>query len=215
LNLPDGSLVRLGKGSKLYFPAEWVPGRTGREVFLEGMAFFDIRRNVATPFYVYTNQVITKVLGTSFWVQSYPADTQTIVVDKTGRVSVYRQEDFFEGPTGRNEPAGEILSPNQLVFYDRKEDRLYKKLVEMPEPLGGLDTSVIYQRTPIRQIFSQLQEKYGIPIQFDGEASDSCLLTAVVEAGPYYKKLDQICKAIGGAYEVIDGNIVVTAVGCR
>jgi hypothetical protein len=36
-----------------------------------------------------------------------------------------------------------------------------------------------------------------------------------VEAEPYYKKLDQICKAIGGAYEVIDGNIEVTAVGCK
>jgi transmembrane sensor len=215
LNLPDGSLVRLGKGSKLYFPTEWTPGRAQRGVFLEGVAFFDVRRNVAAPFYVYTNEVITKVLGTSFWVQSYSADTQTIVVDKIGRVSVFRQEDFYSPSAEKGEPAGEMLTPNQLVFYDRKKDRLYKKLVEKPEPLGGLDTSVIYQRTPIRQVFSQLQEEYGIPIQFDGEALDSCLLTAVVEAEPYYKKLDQICKAIGGAYEVIDGNIVLTAVGCR
>jgi ferric-dicitrate binding protein FerR (iron transport regulator) len=215
LNLPDGSLVRLGKGSKLYFPREWAPGRTQREVFLEGAAFFDIRRNVAAPFFVYTDEVITKVLGASFWVQSYSADTQTIVMDKMGRVLVYRQEDFYSPSAEKGEPAGEILTPNQLIFFDRKEDRLYKKLVEKPEPLGRSDTLVIYQRTPIRQVFSQLQEEYGIPIQFDGEALDSCLLTAVVEAGPYYKKLDQICKAIGGAYEVIDGNIVVTAVGCR
>jgi ferric-dicitrate binding protein FerR (iron transport regulator) len=213
LNLPDGSLVRLGKGSKLYFPTGW--DLTRREVFLEGWAFFDIRRNPAAPFYVYTDQVITKVVGTKFWVQSSSADGPAIVRDVNGKLSVYRQEDFYSPSAEKGEPAGEILAPNQMVFCDRKEDRLYKKLVETPEPLGGLDTLVVYDRTPIRQVFSHLQEEYGIPIQFDEEALDSCLLTAVVEAAPYYKKLDHICKVIGGAYEVIDGTIVVSAIGCR
>lgn len=213
--LPDGSVVRLGKGSKLYFPAEWGSGETRREVFLQGEARFDIRSNPASPFYVYTDQVVTKVLGTSFVVSTFPTDGRTVVTDLAGKVSVYREEDFFVQPAGRNELAGVVVTPNQEVIYDQKEGSLHKTLRAMPEPIGGLDTLVVYDRTPIRRVFSHLQEEFGIPIQFDEGALDSCLLTAVVEAEPYYRKLDQICKAIGGAYEVIDGNIVVSAVGCR
>ncbi|HXB34088.1 MAG TPA: FecR family protein [Puia sp.] len=213
--LPDGSVARLEKGSKLYFPDQWGSDRTRREVFLEGIASFDIRGNPAAPFYVYTDQIIIKVLGTRFVVSTFPADGRTVVVDLSGKVALYREQDLEAPPGPRNEPEGVVLTPNQWVLYDRREDRIYKKLVAAPEPLGGLDTIIRYERTPVREVFGRLQEEYGIPIQFDERVLDSCLLTVVVEAEPYYKKLDQICKAIGGAYEVIDGNIEVTAVGCK
>jgi transmembrane sensor len=215
-HLPDGSLVRLGKSSQLYFPAEWGPDQTRREVFLEGVASFDIPKNPAVPFYVYTDRVITRVLGTSFVVHAFPSDVQTVVTDRTGTVSVYRRQDSPENPEGGNEAAGVVLGPNQEVVYDRKEDRMRKTLAEVPEPLEERpDTVVVYRRTPIRQVFSQLYELYGIPIRFDGEALDSCLLTATMGRQSFYERLDFICKAIGGSYEVIDGSVVVTAAGCR
>ncbi len=136
-NLPDGSLVRLGKSSKLYFSTEWVTDRTRREVFLEGEAFFDIRKNAAVPFYVYTAQIITRALGTSFVVHSFPGDERTIVADMTGEVSVYRREDFFVRSAGRNEPSGIILTPNQEVICDRGEDRLHKMLASTAGAAGG------------------------------------------------------------------------------
>jgi transmembrane sensor len=213
-HLPDGSLVRLGKNSQLYFPQEW--DQTRREVFLKGEAFFDIRRNPAAPFYVYTDQVMIKALGTSWVVHAFPADIQTMVTDRTGEVSVYRQGDLPEYPMGRNEAAGVVLGPNQEVVYDRKEDRLRKTLAEVPVPLEeSADTVVVFQQAPIRQVFSQLHELYGIPIRFDAEALDSCLLTATMGRQSFYERLDFICKAIGGAYEVTDGIVMVTAVGCR
>lgn len=215
-NLPDGSLVRLGKSSKLYFSTAWVPDRTRREVFLEGEAYFDIRKNAAVPFYVYTGPIVTRVLGTSFVIHSFPGDVRTIVTDVTGEVSVYRQEDFFAGAAGRNAPSGIMLTPNQEVVYDRGEDRLHKKLTELPAPLGEKqDSLLVYERTPVRQVFGQLQELYGIPIRFDAEVLDSCLLTVTLANRSFYEKLNLICKAIGGSYEVIDGNIVVTAAGCK
>ncbi len=215
-NLPDGSLVRIGKGSKLYFPAEWVPDRTRREVFLEGEAFFDIRKEPGAPFYVYTAQVITRVLGTSFVVHSIPADVRTTVTDLTGKLSVFRQEDFFAPAAENGESAGIILTPNQEVVYDRGEGRLQKALVAMPVPLGDKrDSLLVLQGTPIRRVFGRLQELYGIRIQFDEEALDSCFLTATMSNGSFYDKLNLICKVIGGSYEVIDGDIVINSPGCK
>jgi transmembrane sensor len=214
--LPDGSLVRLGKNSQLYFPQEWARDLTRREVFLRGEAFFDIRRNPSAPFYVYTDQVITKGQGTSWAVHAFPMDVQTTVTDRKGEVSVYLSGNPPEHATGRNKTAGIVLGPNQEVVYDRKENKLLKTLAEEPEPLDeAADTVVVFNQTPIRQIFSQLHELYGIPIQFDEEALDSCLLTATTGRQSFYQRLDLICKAIGGAYEVTDGIVMVTAVGCR
>jgi transmembrane sensor len=215
-HLPDGSLVRLGKSSHLYFMSEWGPDKSRREVFLEGVATFEIRKNPAVPFYVYTGQLVTRALRATIVVNAFVGDVQTVVTDKTGSVSVYRQVDFAEHAGGRNEVAGIVLGPNQEAVYDRKEDRIRKTLAERPEPLEERpDTMLIYKRTPIRQVFSQLYELYGIPIQFDGEVLDSCLLTANMGRQSFYERLDHICKAIGGAYEVVDGSVVVTAVGCR
>jgi hypothetical protein len=130
-------------------------------------------------------------------------------------VSVCRQEDFF-APGAENGPAGIVLTPNQEIVYDNGEDRLQKTLVAMPEPLGDLrDSFLVFKGMPIRQVFGRLQELYGIPIRFDEEALDSCSLTASMGNGSFYDKLNLICKAIGGSYEVIDGNIVVTSRGCK
>jgi transmembrane sensor len=226
-NLPDGSLVRLGKNSKLYYSTD-CPDPTRREVFLEGEAFFDIRKNPMAPFYVYTGHVITKVLGTSFVVHSFSGEARTTVTVLTGKVSVFRQEDFYSRsaengspaekgrPAENGSPAGIVLTPNQQVVYDRGEDRLHKTLAQVPSPLGEKpDTSLVFHVTPVRQVFERLQELYGIPIQFDEEAVDSCSLTARMGNESFYEKLNIICKAIGGSYEVIDGNVVVTTPGCK
>lgn len=212
--LPDGSLVRLVKGSTLYF-TEGGPDRTWREVFLRGQARFDIAKNAASAFTVFTDELVIKVLGTSFVVRTSSADGLTVVTDLSGKVALYREEDFYSPLADKGDPAGVVLMPNQEVVYDRKDELLHRTLCARPVPIGGLDTSVAYDRAPIRQVFNDLQEKFGIPIQFDEAVLDSCKVTMVLEAEPYYQQLDQVCKIIGGAYEVIDGNIVVSAVGCR
>ena len=207
LTLPDSSTVRLAQGSKLYY--------AGREVYLDGEAFFDIRKNAARPFYVYTGQVITKVLGTSFLVRSLSSDQTTTVIVKTGKVSVIRGDDFYADSAKGSEPGGMILTPNQEIVYDREQHQLNKTLTDKPEKLAAVpDTALIFSGTPVSRVFKRLQELYGIPIVYDEEVISSCSLTAALGNDSFYYKLNMICKSIGASYEVIDGNIVVTAPGC-
>ncbi len=95
ISLPDGSTVRLGKGSKLYYPNFLHNTNGRREVYLDGEAFFDINKNAGHTFYVYTGQVITKVLGTSFFIRSNASDPTTTVTVRTGKESVSREDDFY------------------------------------------------------------------------------------------------------------------------
>jgi ferric-dicitrate binding protein FerR (iron transport regulator) len=221
ISLPDGSVVRLTKGSKLYYSAKPAGGSDlaggSREVFLDGEAFFDIKKNTACPFYVYTGQIITKVLGTSFFVRSLPSDSITTVTVRTGKVSVYREDDYFSPSAGKGEPGGKepggiILIPNQEAVYDREKDRLRKTLAAKPVRLTETpDSCLAFQDTPVSRVFEQLQQLYGIPILFDAEAGSCTMVTGkLAKKISFYEALNTVCMAIGASYEEIDGNIVVT-----
>ena len=67
--LPDGSNVWLNAGSRMkYYRSFDVESR---EVFLEGEAYFDVKRE-KYPFIVHTSHLDIQVLGTVFNVKSYP-----------------------------------------------------------------------------------------------------------------------------------------------
>jgi transmembrane sensor len=219
--LPDGSSAWLAQGAKLYYsPRISASGR--REVYLEGEAFFTIKKDAVRPFYVYTGHVVTKVLGTSFRVRAWPSEPRTTVIVRTGKVSVYREEDFYAHLTGGNESGGVVLTPNQEIVYDREgeDHRLNKTLTANPERLAEVnttpaDSAMAFAGTPVSHVFKRLQQLYGIPILYDEEAVSSCTLFATLGNESFYEKLNIICKAISASYEVIDGNIVVTAPGCK
>jgi transmembrane sensor len=216
VNLPDGSFVRLGKSGKLYYTAGGGQGQLRREVFLQGEAYFDIRKNPGAPFFVYTDQTIIKALGTSFIVCAIPSLGRMTVTAVTGGVFVYRQEDFYGHPAAGSAPTGLILTPNQEGVYDPEGDRLYRILVGAPAPLDERqDTAIHFGATPAREVFGRLHELYGIPILYDEELARHCLVTATLGKGSFFDKLDIICKAIDGKYEMIDGNIVVTMGVCQ
>ncbi len=210
LTLPDGSRVRLSPGSKLYYPQGLFTASHRREMFLDGSAFFDVTHDAAHPFYVYTNSIITKVLGTSFQVRTTGTGAHTVVIVSTGKVSVYRKSDFYaRGRAG--ESGGIILTPNQQIAYDPAEDRLDKALATDPKTLPGAeDSALVFDRTPLSVVFHRLQALYGIPILYDEEALSSRTLSVTMGDETFFVKLNIICKAINASYETIDGTIVIT-----
>lgn len=208
LLLSDGSTVRLGPGSKLFYPQKLTssPAGTRREVYLEGNAFFDIAHDASKPFYVYTHHLVTKVLGTSFRISSN-AGARTVVAVSSGKISVYRKTDLADGV---------ILTPNQQITYDPAEDRLDRSVTQRPQVLAGVtDTSLVFNSTPLATVFHRLQAVYGIPIIYDEESISGCSLSVTMGNEPFYEKLNIICKAIGASYESIDGTIVVSTRGCK
>jgi ferric-dicitrate binding protein FerR (iron transport regulator) len=206
LTLPDGSTVRLTRGSRLYYPDKLLTAGHRREVYLDGGASFDIAHNATYPFYVYTHSIVTKVLGTSFRIAS-GTGTRTVITVASGKISVYRNTDLADGV---------ILTPNQRITYDPTEDRLDRSIADEPQQLTrAADTSLVFNATPLATVFHRLQTLYGITILYDEESISGCSLSVTMGNEPFYEKLNIICKAIGATYESIDGQIVVTTRGCK
>ena len=88
--LPDSTFVSLNADSKISYPAKFSASK--REVYLEGEAFFDVKRDVNRPFLIYANGSTTEVLGTSFNVNAYPSENIVEISVVTGKVAVYSRK---------------------------------------------------------------------------------------------------------------------------
>ena len=218
VTLADGSQVELAVDSRISYPRSFDSAGS-RDVYLSGEAFFHVARNPNMPFRVFANEIVTKVLGTSFRVRSFEKDSVIQVTVKTGKVSVYSQP----GATATKKKdipetqSGIILTPNQQLTYSKDEQKFHKLLLPRPVMVVpvSIDRNMVYEDTPLEKVFEQISKAYAINIVYDNELLRSCTVTADLRKEAFYDKLDLICRAIGATYEVIDGQVVVTSNGCQ
>ncbi|MCF2498728.1 FecR family protein [Dyadobacter chenhuakuii] len=214
--LDDGSKVTLSTKARIRYANKFVAAK--REVYLEGEAFFDITKDADRPFFVYSNGLVTKVLGTSFTIRAYGNSNEVTVEVKTGRVSVFPQSDpDFEQKTSGRELLGIVLSPNQKIIYSREEVRMVKTLVEKPEivvPKAEIP-QFEFEDTPASDVFATVGKAYGIEILYDAEILKDCPLTATLDNQTLHEKLFIICQAVEASYEIIDGQVVIHSRGCK
>lgn len=216
VSLEDGSRIVLDPGSKVGYPTHF--NETRREVFLSGKAFFDIAKDPSKPFFVYANELVTKVLGTSFTVRSYSNEQQVSVAVRTGKVAVFSREDpdVMEKKSAR-ELSGVVIEPNQQVVFTRQTVKITKGIVPQPEVIaeGNVAPELVFDEAPVSTVFASLQKAYGIEIIYDKNVMDECPITAQLTEMSLYEQLDLVCKAVGASYRSIDGRIVVEGKGCK
>lgn len=214
IRLEDGSKVQLSPKSTLRFPKHFE--KHNRTVYLNGDAFFDIQKSPARPFYVHTDRVIAKVLGTSFFVRT-DANTKHVRVEVvTGRVAVYGQSAEKRSPVAN----GVVLSPNQAATYYDEQKHFVTGLVEKPallETPEAIKQELTFQfdDTPLSEVIRRLELAYGIDIVVENEQQNNCLLTADLSNQPLYNQLDLICAALKAQYEIQGTIILLSGKGCN
>ncbi|MDF7816445.1 FecR family protein [Runella sp. MFBS21] len=212
VRLPDSSFVTLQKNSRISYPTPFSPHQ--REVFLSGEAFFEVTKNKKKPFYVYANEVITKVLGTSFVIKAFDNDNKVFVNVHTGRVSVFKQNKI---DIADPETQGLILLPNQRVVISRITPTISKGLVAEPRPVVPLEKypRTYFDEVPVTNVFRELEKLYEVKILYNEEELSDCIITTTLRNESLYDKLDLICKTIGATYKEVDAQIVISSNGCH
>lgn len=212
VKLEDGSVITLAKNAKLSYPQHFDTQK--RQVFLSGEAFFEITKNPNKPFYVYANEVVTKVLGTSFIIKAFENAPRIFVTVKTGRVSVFHQHKIsLTDP----EEKGLIITPNQQAIFSRKEERLEKTLSENPILIQNLSEIRVqsFEDRPVAEVLKVIEKAYGITIIYDEEVLSHCIITTTLTDESLFNKLDIMCKTIGASYKVVDAQVVIQSNGCQ
>jgi transmembrane sensor len=212
IHLADGSLVTLYAGSSLKYQ-EGVASKR-REVYLVGQAFFKVAKNPARPFLVYTDKLVTTVLGTSFLVTAY-TDKKSRVSVREGRVSVQAREGAELSATPAHPAAtGVLLLPNQQVTYATGKEHLRKALVEKPMPLTSQLLS--FKNKPVMEVLTALEHAYGVNIVYDPLRLSNCTITISFSDESLFEQLDVLCKALNGKYRMAnDAQIIFDINDCQ
>lgn len=214
--LEDSSKVVLSSGSELNIPVAFADNEK-RIVYLKGEAVFDVTRNPNKPFLVYTGEVVTRVLGTSFRIV-HTGKKQDIEVEVlSGKVSVYNK-DIEKNKQKRNN--GVVLTPNQKVTYHVKNKHFVTSVVDNPVLLKKAKTkknapSFIYNETSISTVILDLEQNYGVQIIVANERFNDCPLTANLANQTLFNKLDMICTSLNATFDVQGTTILVNGRGCQ
>ncbi|SDS12058.1 FecR family protein [Mucilaginibacter mallensis] len=212
VKLPDNSTIILKPNAQLRYPNTFTGNK--REVYLNGEAFFEVSKNKAKPFFVYSNELTVRVVGTSFVVKADKADKQFKIIVSTGRVEVFTS--VKKGDAASNKQAI-VLTPNQQGILYRNEERLEKANLKKPLLLSKESTSLHFNfvGTPFSKVISTLDEAYGVNIIYNEKVMANCQLTASLIDQPLDERLKLICKAVEADYKIIDGQIIIDGKGCN
>lgn len=190
--LPDSSMVTMNSNSKLKYLANWNRKKP-RAVWIEGEAFFDVRKNPKVGgknFHVHVDEAIVRVLGTSFNVYDRKEDIvvalasgsvdlsieqenhrmkpNDVIVLKQGKISQFLQEANLELYTSwRNR---RLILDNTSIsrVIDMLEDNMgLEVVIDKPEVLERRLTATL----PINEVdilLAALKEIYGLDIRKEG-----------------------------------------------
>lgn len=212
ISLADGSLVVLQPQSALSYSDSF--GVATRTVFLQGDAFFKIKRDTTKPFQVFTGKLVTEVLGTSFFIKQKKS-TGTIEVEvRSGKVSVY------ENTTNKKDKLSrKVLTQNQKITFRTDTQQMIPSIVEKPLTVtqqikAEPSTELTFEDATLKTVFAQLEKRYLLEILIEDEAVNHCVFTGDLNGLPLFTQLDFVCKSIGARYELRDTRIFIKGDGC-
>jgi transmembrane sensor len=215
ITLSDGSSVLLQPNSKLSYPKIFTGNE--RKVYLSGEGFFEISKNPQKPFLVYANEIITKVVGTSFRVRAYSDHPNVEILVRTGKVKVSSNELIGDSKQEI------VLLPNEALRFLRK-DLVFNKITNIIEDktlirsIGNIEQlSFEFTDIPVEQIFKTIEQAYLVEIDFPEDKLKDCHLTTSLSDQPLSEKLKIICKSIGNEtnFEMNGNQILITSQGCN
>lgn len=162
--LADSSRVVLKEGAELKVSKTYLEEK--RTVFLEGDAFFEVKRNEQKPFLVQTKSHFVNVLGTSFLVQTPQP--------KEATVSVFSGKVEFGVPSGQS----------SILTKDMSLTILGDQFVEKEKSANDLawwTGELKYDNAPLSQFVTDMAYNFGIEVSVSATSLMGCGLTAKFE----------------------------------
>lgn len=154
--LADGTKVWLNSETELSYPTQFTGDK--REVILSGEAFFEVAPDKNKPFYVNTNGIQVKVLGTIFNISSYREDPiiRTTLVE--GSVAV-RPEKGEE----------QLITPSQQFSFEKETGKSDIRTVDTELYTSWVNGEYIFKDVPLIEIITKLQRWHDFTVSFQDE----------------------------------------------
>lgn len=195
LILCDGTRVWLNADSKITYPVTFT-GNT-REVYLEGEAFFDVKRNEQAPFTVNADQLNVRVLGTKFNVNTF-ADNG------------FASTALVEGSVEVSGKAGTLqrLIPGQVAMID-SIGKIQVVDMELKPYTAWLDDMFCFRNAPLSEILKQVERYYNVKVVYNADYREEYYTGDIYRNKPLQTLLDVLEMTIPVKFELLDQVIYI------
>ncbi|GAA4299768.1 FecR family protein [Compostibacter hankyongensis] len=206
--LPDSSHVWLNAESRLRYSVG-LTGK-GREVFLQGEAFFDIRKDDEHPFSVRTGGLITRVLGTSFDIKNYDSENDLVVTVVSGKIAVARDAG---SAVAVREDHRMLVEADQKAVYDKSGNHLVKATVDDASDYAAWrENQLVFDNTPMDLAVKAIERMYNVRISIDSPELYRCSLYGRYKDLSVKELLNVICTIANAKFEQRSGVIHIRRV---
>jgi len=188
--LSDGSVVSLNNNSKLTYPEKFNGNM--REVSMEGEAFFDIKPDKEKPFVIHTENMLIKVLGTSFNVKARLESDEIEVYVKTGQVM------FADAGKAGVYEVSITLQPGETGVYNKTTRKISKTNEVDENNLFWKTKSLVFSRANLSEVIATIQEYYPVSIVLQNENLKSLHFSATFKDQP----VDSILSIITNTFDL-------------
>lgn len=152
IELPDGSTIWLNSGTTIRYPEKF----TGKErnVYLDGEAFFTIRKDSLKPFIVHTGQLTVNVLGTVFNLKSFSDEHSTIATLESGKITISTS-------TGHSQ----VLVPGQQLSFNHLTSQITLREISAEEASAWKDGYINFIDMNLVDILKGLSRHFNLTLQ--------------------------------------------------
>lgn len=190
--LSDSTRVWLNSESRLRYPV--VFRGKERRVWLEGEAYFEVRKNQSSPFIVTMQNTSVKVLGTSFNIRAYFDEGVFMTTLVEGKVQLTHGGEEL------------LLSPSEQGVVDLKTNLLSKQVVDVGLYTSWKEGRFVFENQTLEEIMNTLQRWYDVKVFFENEKVKKATFIGNLERYSDFNKITEMLEMTGVAHFSIEGN---------
>ncbi len=199
LKLSDGTDVYLNSGTLMKYPVSFLPNQT-RSVYIEGEAFFNVKKAANSIFEVRSNQIIASVYGTKFNFKNFSEDFSSDIVLVEGSLGISN-----ENSTDIN-----MLSPGYKASINKEIFNISKSKVNSKIYTSWVDGDVIFRNETFEQIIQKLQRLYNITIINNSKISNQLFNASInVEKEKIEEVLGYFNKIYNIDFQIFNNKIII------
>lgn len=190
VQLGDGTKIWLNCESTLRYPVNF--SKNERKVFLDGEAYFEVKKSERWPFIVTTDKMDVRVTGTTFNVKSYAHEA---VIHTT----------LVEGIVFVNE---QRLHPSQQFVMNKETQEIDIKNVDTEIYTGWVEGMFVFKNQRLENVMSDLARWYKVEVFYMNPSTKDIRFSGNLGRYETIDDLLQIIEAIDKVSIVRKGNTI-------
>ncbi len=166
--LPDSSTVFLNSGSQLMFSNNFKNG--ARRLFLDGEAYFSVKKDPDNPFRVKTSDVEIEVLGTEFNLKAYSDERKITATLVTGSLKVSDKQNST------------IIKPNQkLTFSKETQEMSVQEIDDLSPETDWKEGRLVFRNQSLGELEHTLERWFDVEVEFADDLVKTRRFTGTLE----------------------------------